>query len=703
MNGHHAQTGIFCFTVFLIIGLLALFHPMILSGFTLVQTDPGDTRLVNYILEHSYQWMLRNPLHASFWDLPIFFPVRNTAANSEILLGVAPIYWLIRLVRVPPDTAFQFWMLAVVSLNFTAAFILFRREIALPAFAAAGGAYVFAFAGLRATQLSQQQLLPQFFSVVAIICLVKLLGGPSISRAETARRDYLWTIGFFASLALQVYSSFYLAFFFSLGLFLYLVIALVPLESRRRIGAVLTAQWLPIALSSGIFVVALWWIAHHYKMTHDQLGGFEWSDIVMMVPRLTSWIDMGPQRWAYGWMTGIVDFQSLPNEPAHRIGLGFVTLFTAVAGLLGAWRNVWVKVAIVSTLTVLGIALVYPGNWSPWKLVFSLIPGGDAIRFVTRISLLVLIPLSLGVALFLSRLKSAKWILLLTFVIAVEQFHTTPSYNKLVIRSHVEGLSKLVPRDCRSFYFASVGDSSGPSTYWVKNQLDAMWASTMAGVPTVNGFSGNIPLRWAPLWDCTVKSESDLARVHINLFQWAEIQGLKKSDICLIAVPHSSLRLIAAGLVRPDTHIGARMPEIENFEIDVGTREGWTFLGPGWGTDEGKTERSWTWVVGTKAKLYVPLRSSADYNLRFLAAPLEVPGRSQSLTISLNDKTVATVQMASGFRWYDVPLPASQVKDFNKIELLFGFAASPADLGKGSDNGLLAACFEKVVFHLKRR
>ena len=702
MNVDRSHKDIVCFTVFLLVGLFALFHPMILSGFSRIQTDPGDTRLVNYLLEHSYQWLLGNPLHSSFWDLPSFFPVRTTAAYSEVLLGIAPLYWLIRLLPVLPDTAFQVWMLAVVILNFAAAYILFRREIALPACAAAGGAYVFAFAGIRATHLGYQQLLPQFFSVAAIICLVRLFRDADLSSPAALRRNYLWTIGFFASVVLQVYASIYLAFFFCLGLSVCLVIAFLFTESRKRIRAVLTQQWLPIVLSGGICAAALWWLGHHYKTAHAQLGGFQWSDVLMMVPHPGSWIDMGPQRWAYSWLIRVVDFQSLPNEPAHRIGLGLVTLVAAVAGLLRAWRNVWVRVTVVATIAVVGIALVYPGNWSPWKLVYSLVPGGDAIRFVTRIALVVLIPISLGVALFLSRLRSDTWVVLLMVVIAIEQFHTTGSYDKYIIRSQVEGLTRLVQRDCRAFYFADVAEASAGPTYWVKSQLDAMWASTMAGVPTVNGFNGNIPLRWAPLSDCTVKSESDMIRIHINLLQWAEIQGLNKSDICLVAVPYSVLRPIATGLVRPDRNLGARMPQIEDFEIDAGTREASTFLGPGWGTDDTEVDRSWTWVVGTKAKLYVPLKPSTDYTLRFFAMPEEAPGRRQGLTLFLNDHEVAHIEMQSGFHWYEVRLPGSQVRDFNKMELHFAFAASPAELGKGPDDRLLAACFKKIVFHVKR-
>ena len=57
-----------------LVGLLAAHHPMLFSGFQRVQTDPVDSRFVNYVLEHGARWLSASPGHESFWSPPFFFP-----------------------------------------------------------------------------------------------------------------------------------------------------------------------------------------------------------------------------------------------------------------------------------------------------------------------------------------------------------------------------------------------------------------------------------------------------------------------------------------------------------------------------------------------------------------------------------------------------------------------------------------------------
>ena len=73
-------------------GLTAAFYPTLFSGFRRMQNDPGDTRHLNYILEHDYLWLTRAPLDRDLWSPPIFYPVANAAAYTELLLGALPFY-----------------------------------------------------------------------------------------------------------------------------------------------------------------------------------------------------------------------------------------------------------------------------------------------------------------------------------------------------------------------------------------------------------------------------------------------------------------------------------------------------------------------------------------------------------------------------------------------------------------------------------
>src|SRR5262249_7559842 len=77
-------------------GLWVAFRPTLASGFTCLQTDPGDTLLNLYILEHSWQWLTRTDYCGTLWSPPFFHPQPGVLAYSENLLGTAPVYWALR-------------------------------------------------------------------------------------------------------------------------------------------------------------------------------------------------------------------------------------------------------------------------------------------------------------------------------------------------------------------------------------------------------------------------------------------------------------------------------------------------------------------------------------------------------------------------------------------------------------------------------
>ena len=322
MNNRSQIWDILLYASFLIAGLLSSYHPMILSGLSFMQTDPGDTRLNNYILEHGYQWILNNPLHKYFWNPPIFFPAPNTAAYSDIILSSAPIYWLCRLSGLYWDTSFQLWMMAVLSLNYLMAIILFRQGLGLSVLSAVAGAYIFSFAGIRISQLGHQQLLPQFFSILAIFSLIKIFKYTDQNDCYPSSKNLLWMPVFALSVVLQLYSGFYLGWFLCFGLLVFFAIAVLFREPRQLIIKVIKENFSIILVSAILSAAALSWMGYHYLLSLQEVGKRPWWEAATMIPRLKSWINLGPHNWVYSWTRTLVDFNSLPMEHEHRIGLG---------------------------------------------------------------------------------------------------------------------------------------------------------------------------------------------------------------------------------------------------------------------------------------------------------------------------------------------------------------------------------------------
>src|SRR5687767_6421336 len=100
-------------------GTYLAFKPTFDSGFARVQADRGDTVLNHYLLEHTWQVVSNPDYRATLLSPPFFFPAKLTLAYSENMLGVAPVYWALRL-ALPPDLAYPWWMILLNALNFVA-------------------------------------------------------------------------------------------------------------------------------------------------------------------------------------------------------------------------------------------------------------------------------------------------------------------------------------------------------------------------------------------------------------------------------------------------------------------------------------------------------------------------------------------------------------------------------------------------------
>lgn len=671
--------------LFLMLGIFAFFHPTILSRFALIQTDPGDTRFNNYILEHCFQWISGNPLHKKLWDCPIFYPLTNTAGYSDILIGSAPIYWLWRVLGFWPETSFQLWMIAVGILNFVTCLLFLRQGLQLSSVASVGGAYLFSFASMRGTQLNYPQLLPQFFTMIALFCLCKMFANCQDQESSADRSNWTWTILFAIALTGQVLAGIYLGFFLFLGLTIAFGVSLLVREPRRSIFLFVRLNWLPLIVSMLLVMPVLAWTAYHYNLAKTMLGARPWSEVALMIPTAKSWIDMGPWNYAYHSLRTFLDFTTIPNEPAQRIGVGLLTMTISLIGMVQLLRVSWGKILVSATVVLSATALVYHGDWSPWILVFKYVPAGDVIRVVTRVSLLILVGICVSVAYFLHRMNSRGWTLVLLLLIAAEQCQTTMAYNKYEMRDRIDKIAREIPKDCRSFYCVFNMESFAGPRYWAYSQLDAMWAQLAVNIPTVNGFSGNIPPNWAPLSDqIFFDSPWSLLRCRINAFQWADLNGLSRGDIRVVPVPGSPQ--------------DAEIPQLSSFEVIPGSKESNTFFGPGWGVDERHGEEVWTWAIARQAKLFVPLRPGHKYMMSFTAAPMTGGPSKQRTTIVLNGGEVSTVSLLDEVRTYQVILPKELVQELNKIEFHFDYAVSPASLGKAADTRDLAMALYKIRF-----
>lgn len=514
-------------------GLLLAHHETLLSGFALTQVDPGDARLNHFMLEHGYRWLRREPGHESLFSPGFFFPVKNVGAYSDILLGAGLFYWLWRTLGVDPETAFQLWVLSLSVCNFFCAYLLFRCAFLLHPLGAATGAGLFAYAGLRINQAMHHQLFPQFWSVLCLFALVRMFSGGFETNGKRDVRAWVWLVPL--TVSLQFWSGFYLGWFFCLGLLLAALWAVPFGAYRRSLFAALKSYRLTIVFACLSGALVLVPMAVHYVQAAEVVGLRSFGEVLSMTPLPVAWLHLGKASWFYGWMAGLSPFRGMPSEHEQRLGMGLVT---TVACLTGLWwrrgdRGVRLIALVGLTLIVLTLNLA---DRSAWKLVYEFLPGAKAIRAVARVGLVVLIPMALGLAVFVDRLarqggRKLVAAALFGFLCLLEQGETTPAFSKQEVREDVAAIVERIGPNCRAFLFSPV---RGRWPYW-KYQLDAMWASLYTGVPTINGYSGKFPPGW-PFFDTNIRAPTDQVRLSAAINRWARRHGLDPDNICWVQV-----------------------------------------------------------------------------------------------------------------------------------------------------------------------
>jgi hypothetical protein len=517
---------------------------MLLTGLARIQGDTGDTRLINYILEHGYRWLVSMPGHKNLWNPAFFYPIKNTLAYSDTLLGVLPFYVIWRILGIQPDTAFQLWWLTISSLNYVAFYFFLRSCFRLTPLASASGSFLFSFGGPQVAQVGHQQLFAHFYIVVGIYALVRVF---QINQDSTnPKKPIFWIPVFFGCLIAQIYAGFYFGWFFLLSLGVALLWAILIPSYRVPLLSLLRNQIALFTISLLFSVVALIPMISHYLAAAKIIGYPDSSQVSLMTPRLYSWIYSGPFSWLYKWMFYIEPFKSLYMDQEHRLGLGFVTSIVVLYGLYYRRNHTLVHLLIIISITIFLSVTMFPFGLSLWRFISEIIPGAKAIRAVARIGILLLIPASLGLAFFIQRAQStgATWIALIIIIVCVlEQGETTPSFNKYSLRSHIKSISEKVNPDCKAFLYApyrALQSPKIPLIVWnIKNNIDAMWAQVETGIPTINGYSGYNPPGWS-FSEVNFQSQEDKQTLKYSLSKWCNTWNLDLKSICWIETPVDS-------------------------------------------------------------------------------------------------------------------------------------------------------------------
>jgi len=325
---------------------------------------------------HLIVWALAWDTHALLtrpWDLfdaNVFFPAPRALAFSEHFLGYVPLFAPVYLVSGNPVVAANLTIFVTYPLCALAMAALVRRFASWPS-AFVGGA-LFAFCGIRYANLHHFHQLGTFWMPLALLLTDRWLERP---RARTA-------VALAAVIALQLLSSYYLAYAFAVLYAVFLPLALgrwsAVLDRRRLLGLgmALAVAVLPVLL------VSLPYLEVQSLGLVPSARGDEVSGLISMLPRIT-------RLQIRQYLTGD--------------GVGVVGWALALVALLSGWRaGVYPRVLGLGAIAI-GVLLAAGPRllvferelWSPYQVLARVVPGFAAIRLPFRF----LVVAQLGVAL----------------------------------------------------------------------------------------------------------------------------------------------------------------------------------------------------------------------------------------------------------------------------------------------------------------
>jgi len=541
--------------LFLFLGILGIWHfhdSEFLSNFQVVPGGRGDNRLVCALLEYTHHAFLGA---GHYFSPAFYFPSDRTLGYSDAYLAHAVLFHFLRAMKLDLFTSYQICVLVFNILNYLFCFLMLRKGFNFGWAASSVGAFLFAFNAPKFNQISHTQL--QFLCCLplAVWALAEWVKGAG----KMGQVKAFWLLSAAGlCLNLQLMTAFYPAWFFLFWMSLFFLLSLCLKSTRQYLAGLLKSYWQALTGAAIVFLAGLIPFLWLYLPVARDLGGKDYSEVKMMIPTLGSFLWMGPGHKVWGrlWDQWSV-FQSFPIENEARMGFGLaLSAIILVAAFAALWivkdlknkkknrflktvydeagenKTLFMVLTTVTTVLFCVIACQYPGDFSPWRWVFDLVPGAQSVRAVSRYAIFLALPLSILLAFILDGLlkhagrsapvkKKAVLYGLTIFAagfIVLEQT-ALPSWNgfeKTKELYRLEYLSEKLYLNCPMFYVTV--DPRVPYNA-TDIQLDAMLISAGTGIPTFNGYSGASPRDWwlyrvrSPKYGQYVKNWMDLHQI----------------------------------------------------------------------------------------------------------------------------------------------------------------------------------------------
>lgn len=489
------------FSFFLFLGLIIFTYPMILNP-DIMPGDACDVKSFAYILEHSYKWLLREPLHSSLIDIPFYYPSQNTLFYSDALIGIMPFYWVIRVFCDSAFSAVQILLPFMCLLNYSSFYYFLKKQLKFESLYSSIGAYLFAFSLLRYYRLCHLNYFSQFFSVLALIFLFK------INKENQNSKNHLYFALSVLFLVLQYYTCFSYGYYFCFtGVFI-LLISMFFKNPREKIISFVKFFYKKILLYSFIFIISLSPLAYFYLstgLTRDI------EEVYFYMQPVSAWIRNLSILDSF-FLSDKLEYKDVYTAQELCASMGVITTILA---LIGVFKIKNYRYIFLITLFFIFLCSVQINGFVFWNIFYNFLPGTQGMRAIIRISLMTLFILPVGICYYLNFLKNKKTkpsivLLILSIIVIIsEQIPykydiyspwKTYSWSKSKFIEQINKYSKLIREDTELIYIGysfknaellpeSIAQDRMAIARIYANSL-GVWVAMKVKKLSLNGYSG---------------------------------------------------------------------------------------------------------------------------------------------------------------------------------------------------------------------
>ena len=506
-----------------LVGIFVVFRDTLFSGGMLQLSDAGDPRFNEFLLEHSWRW-LRGETAGGFFDLPMAYPLGNTLAYSEPMVSFGPLYWPFRAMGLSAPHSYSWWLVAMAVANFFSFYVFMRKALKHEPLSASIAAFLFAFGLPRVAQIGHSQLWPQPYVVLVLWGMFALLFD------GTSKRVRRWAVAAVVTgLVLQAWGCLYNAIFIGYACLAAGVFAVVHPAWRAQAWRTLRETGTFAAVCVAVGAVLLLPLAQAYLAVYATVPDWDPRLLAGLQPRPGSLLYVWGSSWFYAWMTTSTPLGGLPALNEQALGMGLLTSVVVLLTLFRHFRQPVVHLLVFLVVVLWLPTVLWPGGHSAWFIVREWIPGWGALRAISRLGILFLIPASIALGVFVAGRSRWRWpgvCTAIALLCVVEQGTEVYSWPREPYEDVVDKIVENVDPDAEAFYY--VGAGVVPSWY---SHIDAILAAQRAGVPTVNMFSGKYPSAYEDLRDNVATNAAMRQRIDRGLDHWIQRQGLSPDRI----------------------------------------------------------------------------------------------------------------------------------------------------------------------------